>query len=506
MRILYVDVDTLRPDHLAPYGYHRSTAPNMERLAERSVLFDRYYCSDSPCLPSRASLSNGQFGITNGVIGHFGRAGQFRLDPGHGPAPGRPLLGQRLAEHGWYTAAVSMFAERHRAYWFCGNYREVIRASSELNDEQAHQINPVALDWIRRNRDRDNWFLHVHYWEPHTDYLISPEWVERAAATGPVQAWPDDETIADHGARIYGPRSALDLHYTRSGPRKSAVPHAMPDAIRSREDFELLINGYDATILYWDRYFGQLLDLLDELGIADDTAIIVSGDHGESLGENGSYAEHGLANEPTLRVPLVVYWPGVTDAVEAGSRHRSELVYNIDFAPTLCDMLGVPVPPGWQGRSFASSIRGERAETRPYLVLGQGAHTYQRSVRTKDHLYIRTYHPGSFRAEWEQLFDVTHDPYLTRDLLPDLPNLAAEMRCKLSEWWHRNAGLPGSPPDPMLTTLQTGPTYYADPPVYIEHLRSTGRNDLAVDLSERLNVAVGTPSVWWETPEPNVYK
>ncbi len=506
MRILYVDVDTLRPDHLVPYGYHRSTAPNLERLAERSVLFDRYYCSDSPCLPSRAAFSSGQFGVTNGVIGHFGRAGQFRLDPGHGPAPGRPLLGQRLQQHGWYTAAVSMFAERHRAYWFCGNYREVIRASGELNDEQAHQINPVAIDWIRRNRDRDNWLLHVHYWEPHTDYLVGPEWVDKAAATGTVQAWPDEETIAAHGERIYGPRSALDLHYTRWGARKSAVPHAMPDAVASRSDFELLINGYDATILYWDHYFGQLLAVLEEEGLADDTVIIISGDHGESLGENGSYAEHGLANEPTLRVPLIVYWPGVTDRIPAGERHRRELLYNIDFAPTLCELLGIPVPPGWQGRSFAGAVKGEPIEDRPYLVLGQGAHTYQRAVRTADHLYIRTYHPGSFRAEWEQLFDVNADPFLTVDLLGDRPELAAEMRAHMAEWWNRTAGGPGSPPDPMLTTLQTGPTYYADPSAYMDHLRSTDREHLADDLLERLTVAAGTPSVWWESREANAFR
>lgn len=506
MRILYIDVDTLRPDHLASYGYHRSTAPNLERLAERSVLFDRYYCSDSPCLPSRAALSSGQFGITNGVIGHFGRAGQFRLDPGHGPAPGRPMLGQRLQQYGWYTAAVSLFAERHRAYWFCGNYREVIRASGELNDEQAHQINPVAIDWIRRNRDRDQWFLHVHYWEPHTDYLVGPEWVERAAGSGPVQAWPDEDTIAAHGEKVYGPRSALDLHYTRLGAGKSAVRHAMPDAVASRADFELLINGYDATILYWDRYFGELLDILEEEGLAADTAIIVSGDHGESLGENGSYAEHGLANEPTLRVPLIIYWPGLTDKLSSEDRHRRELIYNIDFAPTLCDLLGVPIPPGWQGRTFAGGLRAEAIESRPYLVLGQGAHTYQRAVRTADHLYIRTYHPGSFRAEWEQLFDVGRDPYLTRDLLEAEPDVTQAMRARLSEWWHHHAGRPGSPPDPMLVTLQTGPTFYADPGAYMDHLRSTGRKDLADDLLERLSVAAGTPAVWWESPEENRFK
>ncbi|MFJ2269470.1 sulfatase-like hydrolase/transferase [Streptomyces sp. NPDC087849] len=121
MRIIYVDVGTLRADHTTPYGYHRPTTPNLQKLADKSVVFDRYYCSDSPCLPSRTALTSGRFGITNGVIGHFGPAAQFRLDAGHGPEPDRPLLGQHLGFGGYCTAAVSVFAERHRAYFFHAN-------------------------------------------------------------------------------------------------------------------------------------------------------------------------------------------------------------------------------------------------------------------------------------------------------------------------------------------------------------------------------------------------
>ncbi|GAB2882910.1 sulfatase family protein [Streptomyces mayteni] len=498
MRVIYVDVDTLRADHTQPYGYQRPTTPHLQALADRGVTFDRYYCSDSPCLPSRTALTSGQFGITNGVVGHFGEAARFRLDSGHRPDPNRPLLGQRLQDHGWYTAVVSMFAERHRAYFFHGNFRESIRATGKINDEEAHEINAVALDWIRRHADEDDWYLHLTYWEPHTDYQIGPEWVRRAAESGPAPAWPDQAAIDGH-QEVYGPRTARDLHYFR-GPRPSPVPHAMPDEIRTRADFEHLVNGFDGAIMYWDHHFGQLLATLEELGIAEDTAIIVSADHGESLGEQGSYAEHGLANEPTHRVPLVVYWPGVTDDLPDEARHCDALLYHIDFAPTLCELLDVPTPSGWQGESFAPALRGEALVSRPYLVLGHGAHTYQRAVRTRDHLYIRTYHPGSFRAEWESLFDVTHDPHLTRDLLAEEPELADRMRGHLAEWWNRYAGGPGALPDPMQTTLQTGPTYYNDPGQYARHLRDTGRAHLADDLAERLTPLGGATPVSWHAP------
>ncbi len=487
MRVIYVDVDSLRPDHLGCYGYHRATSPNLDALARRSVTFDRYYCSDSPCLPSRAALTSGRFGIVNGVVGHFEEAGRFRLEPGHRADPDHPLLGQRLGEHGYYTASISMFAERHRAYWFYGNFRETIRATDEINDEQAHQINPRACEWLERHHDEDNWFLHINYWEPHTDYIQDPSWTATAASLGPVGSWPDEATIAAH-ADIYGPSSALDLRYSGflGGLTPPPVPENMPQAIRNRQDYEHLINGYDGTILCWDHYFGELLAKLEELGIAEDTAIIVSADHGESMGESGQYSEHGLANEPTHHIPLVVYWPGVTDSLADNDRRCDALLYNLDLAPTLCDMLNVPIPNGWHGRSFAHALRGEGVESRDYLVLGHGAHSYQRAVRTRDHLYVRTYHPGAFKAEWEQLYDVTVDPCLTANLVDSQPELLDQMRARLQEWWTHYAGRPGSLPDPMQTTLGRGPTYYNDPARYMQHLRDTGRSAQAEDLAQRL--------------------
>ncbi|GAA1077630.1 sulfatase [Pseudonocardia alni] len=500
MRVIYVDVDTLRADHTTPYGYRRPTTPNLQRLADRGVTFDRYYCSDSPCLPSRTALTSGQFGITNGVIGHFGEAARFRLDPGHNAHPTRPLLGQQLGAHGHYTAAVSMFAERHRAYHFLGNFRESVRATNEINDEDGREVNRVGLDWIRRHAHEDDWYLHLTYWEPHTPYLADPGWTERAAASGPPPAWPDQAAIDAH-AEVYGPRTALDLHYS-GVPQDSPDPRTTPDAIRTRADFEQLVDGFDGTIMYWDSLFGELLATLTELGIAGDTAIVVSADHGESFGEHGSYGEHGHATEPVHRVPLVVYWPGVTDDLPDEARHCDNLLYNIDLAPTLCELLGVPVPAGWQGTSFADAVHGEPGPSREYLVLGHGAHTYQRSVRTRDHLYIRTYHPGCNRTEWEQLFDVTADPHLTTDLLDAEPGLADRMRTRLAEWWNTYAGRPGALPDPMQTTLQVGPVYYNDPPAYAEHLRATGREHLAEHLEANLAAATGaTPVSWHATDE-----
>ncbi|MUL67860.1 hypothetical protein BOO86_25540 [Mycobacterium sp. CBMA 234] len=498
MKIIYVDVDTLRADHTGPYGYQRNITPNLDAMARDSVCFERYYCSDSPCLPSRTALTSGQFGITNGVIGHAGQAAQYRMDTGHGPQLGRPLLGQYLGLFGYYTAAISSFAERHRAHFFLGNFRESIRATPGLGDEPADAVTDRAIDWISQHRQDENWYLHLTYWDPHTDYLQDAEWTRRAAASGPAPSWPDQEAIEAH-QEIYGPRTACDLHYT-SAPRKSAVPHNMPDQISDRADYEALINGYDGGIMFWDSQFGRLREAIHKLGLDEQVAIVVSADHGESFGEQGSYAEHGLANEPVHHLPMVVFWPGITDG--AARRRNDALLYNIDYAPTLCDLLGLPIPPKWQGQSFAAAVRGECMASRDYLVWGHGAHTYQRAVRTREHLYIRTYHPGCFKAEWESLFDVTADPHLTRNLIDDQTDLADAMRSRLQQWWDFYAGTPGALPDPMQTTLQQGPTLYNDPKQYMEHLRATGRAEHADDLHRRLHPDNGALGTSWTAQGP----
>lgn len=80
MRILSLDLDTLRPDHLGCYGYHRNTSPNIDAIAAQGARFNHYHCSDAPCLPSRAALMTGRFGIHSGVVGHGGTAADLRRE------------------------------------------------------------------------------------------------------------------------------------------------------------------------------------------------------------------------------------------------------------------------------------------------------------------------------------------------------------------------------------------------------------------------------------------
>ncbi|UCH35221.1 MAG: sulfatase, partial [Armatimonadota bacterium] len=375
MRVLYIDLDCCRPDHLSCNGYPRSTSPNLDRIAQQGVSFTRCYCANSPCVPSRASLFFGRHGFNTGVVAHHGPGELYRhhdIYRCHWRDMERPMLPMQLWQRGMKTVSFSCFHDRHNAWWFTAGWEQLHTFTRKRGQERADEVNAAFLPWLRAHGRDDNWFVHLHYWDIHSSYRLPGDWPEKFRGQ-PAPAWPDQDTIDAHQS-FYGPRSAVDL-YTgyEGGPGKGLsrpVPY-MPDAIRTRDDFALLVDGYDAAIAYADDHVGQVLDLLDELGILDDTAIVVSGDHGDSFGEHGQYMDHGIANEAVHNIPMIVRWPGVT----AEPRRCDRLIYGMDLAPTLCELLGLPVPSRWDGRSFAAAVRGEPFDGWPYQVWDHGIYT-----------------------------------------------------------------------------------------------------------------------------------
>jgi arylsulfatase A-like enzyme len=481
MRILYVDIDTLRADHLGCYGYPRRTSPNIDALAAAGLRFERCYASDVPCLPSRTALSTGRFGIHNGVASHGGIAADPRPDRvrrGFWSSLGTRSFATQLARRGLHTATISSFAERHSAYHWYAGFREV-HDPGKFGLETADEVCALALDWLARNARRESWFLHVHFWDPHTPYR-TPDAYGNPFENEPVPAWLDEDVRAAHWERA-GPHSAQEmLGFTPAGMWRGAH-RRQPERASDLSEVRRMFDGYDAGVRYADEHVGRLLDALARAGVDDETAVMVSADHGETLGELGIYCDHHTADECVARVPLVLRWPGLAPRALRGLR------YQIDVAATLLELAGASVPRGWDGQSFADDLRAGRDSGRPYLVLTQGAWTAQRGIRFDDWLCLRTYHDGYHDFPETMLFDVASDPHEQRDVAGKRPDVVADALARLDDWHAAAMRISSDASDPLWTVLREGGPWHVRGhlPAYLKRLRETGRAVHADRLAAR---------------------
>jgi len=350
---------------------------------------------------------------------------------------------RHLRAHGYEPISFSNFADRHSAMWFATGWTEFHTPNLKGGGETAEEVNEPVLRWLRHSAQRENYLLHVNYWDVHRCYKMDASWADRFRGT-PAPDWPDEETIQRH--------QSIAGSFTAQGQfRNGKSPFSlMPDAIASRKDFEHMITGYDAAIAYVDHHVKIVLDELDRQGVLDDAVILISADHGDAFGEHGIYSDHVCADECIHRIPLILRWPGLTPPGHA----CDALLYNVDLPPTLCDLLDMPVPEDWDGRSVAAHVQGQPGPDREYLVWGHGLYTVQRAVRTKTHLMIRTYDDFGYPFEQVELYDMANDPYQTRNLREDRPDVVQQCDHYLTDWIHEQFSKGHAIPDPMWAILE----------------------------------------------------
>ncbi|GGC77845.1 sulfatase [Thalassobacillus devorans] len=477
MKILYIDIDSLRPDHLGVYGYHRNTSPNIDRIAEKGVRFTNYYASDAPCAPSRNAMFQSRFGIHTGSINHGGLNADVQpigIDRpfNHHHSPYQAWV-EELRFRGHHTAMISPFPGRH-AKW------NVLEGFLEMHDtgkhagETAGDVSSEALRWIKgRGTDKEDWFLYLNFWDPHTPYR-TPEEYGNPFENDPAPDWLTDEMIAEH-RESFGPMSAREI------PSNHLMPN-LPEEITSVEDFKQWIDGYDTAIRHVDDHIGLLLDALEEEGMLEETMIIISADHGENQGELNVYGDHQTADHITSRIPLIMSGPDLKEGHVDEDFH-----YQIDIGPTVTELVGGELRDRWDGTSFLPAItKGEEAG-RPYLVVSQAAWSCQRGVRFDNWMLIRTYHDGLKDFPELMLFDIENDPHETTNLVDEKPEIAGKGLRLLDEWVAEQMASSDSPTDPMWNVIQEGGPFHTRGNYhgYVERLRKEGRNEAADRLEQR---------------------
>lgn len=428
MHTLFIDIDSLRPDHVGAYNYDPPTTPNIDRLAEDSIRFTNAYVANSPCMPSRAGLISGRFGINNGIVTH-GSEAQVMHGPQwvdwDEPRSSYYTLPERLFHERIPTVAVSSFP-RHPSPWFYHIWHEYRHPQEpETGDieyfqtPRASEVADIAQELHQRYAEGDSSFVYAQFWDPHSPYKRTDEEIEVFRGYDLPQ-YPTTEMIQEHQSWDAF-RSATEME------------------IQDRSDLEDLIANYDAEIRYTDDHVGRLMDYLQEQNMYDDTLIVLTADHGEEFGEHGLYREHWSTHDGTQRVPLVIK-PPADAAAEPGV--RDQLVTNVDVAPTILDYANVDAPAAWQGKSLRPVIENESAEWRDEIVIEHGLYTAQRAVRTDRWKFIKTYHTGMWGGvvPERQLFDLQRDPWEQDDVSAAHPDVVDDLETRMARWAEDHVG------------------------------------------------------------------
>ena len=351
--LLLITLDTLRADHLGIYGYPRPTSPNLDAFAASAAVFDDVTCSMPTTLPSHLSIFTGLRPLEHGVR----RNGQIA---------DRDLvtLFDLFQQQGAATAAVIASRVLGSKYLAGAGFDELLfPGAKQQYQARAELVTEHASAWLEQHHQTP-FGLWVHYYDSHEPYAPAASFA-RAFDRGYQGELGD----------------ALDVK-TLVG-----LNQRPPDEALTADDLAHVTDLYDAEIAYLDHHLGRLLAHLDELGRLEDTVVVIVGDHGQALGEDGFFG-HGLRLlEPVVQVPLLVRQPGTKRAIRVQTP-----VETIDLMPTLAELLSLDAPSGLAGRSLVPLLAGETLASRRFRWIER------RSYPDQPEVIGLALHGGSWKA------------------------------------------------------------------------------------------------------------
>jgi arylsulfatase A-like enzyme len=371
--VLLITLDTTRADALGAYGQARPTSPAIDRLARTGIVFDSALTASPETLPSHATILTGKYPFDHGVRSNVGH----RLDKGN------ETLAERLRAHGYRTGAEVASSVLQKATQIDQGFESFRGAESEGVELQKRgvkgdsgeeetsyvrtgsDITRQGLDFLRAHRS-EPFFLWLHYFDPHSPYLAPLEYQAK-----------------------------------------------IPDS------------AYHAEVASVDAQVGRIIHELEHLGIADDTLVVLTADHGEGLYEHDEPTHAFLVYDTTMRVPLILWgWKGLP-----GARKVDSVVRTADVLPTILDLLDLPTPDGLRGDSLGPLLSGETTDS-------------ERSAYGEATSFVRTFGVPPIRflreGRWKyihkanpELYDVMADPSETENLAERKPEIVARLRKQL---------------------------------------------------------------------------
>ncbi len=421
--VLFVVSDDMNT-HLGCYG-HPVKSPNIDSLARSGTRFERPYCQYPLCNPSRSSLLTGRRPLTTKILSN----GSWFRDV----LPDVVTLAQHFRQTGYWTeSAGKVFNVDDDRAWDVGGHPpgRAPRPGQQLQRQQTadqHRnwldgLSPAALE--ERKRDMDRWVATEGDGEDLEDYKIASTAIQYLETRKRDQPFFVGLGLLSPHAPFIAPKKYFDLYnpasiklpadFTSKPESKSLSYRPNADIFIKREATPELareaIAAYYAASSFMDAQFGRVMAALDRLRLRENTVIVFFGDNGWLLGEKGLFAKESLF-EPAVHVPLIFSAPWIQGGKVC--RHPVEFT---DIYPTLCELCGLPLPQGLEGKSLAALVKNPTAPwDRPAYSYMRWGNVIGRSVRTQRYRY----------TEWDQgrlgkeMFDYQTDPGEMHDIASD---------------------------------------------------------------------------------------
>lgn len=412
--IIFIMTDDQRWDALSVAGNTILKTPNIDRIATGGVRFAEAFVTNSLCAPSRASFLTGQYSHAHGVITNASGP-EFFNQPGL--RPDEITFVTLLRRAGYHTAVAGKWHLRSWPEGFDqwvvfpgqGAYHDPEMIANgmriKLRGHADDVVGDQALTFLRQRPKDKPFCLLYHFKSPHRSWMPAARF---ANAFDDVEI-PLPRTFEDRLAgRPEALRAAEMAIADMPDFRNRGVSESLPRDERARLNLQHLVKNYYRVLLSVDENVGRVLDMLDREGIAENTIIVYTSDNGFFLGEHGLFDKR-LMYEPSIRVPMLLRYPA---RIKAGLVDTTHMALNVDIAPTLLELAGVPVPSRMHGRSLFPVVTNPSAPWRDaflheyYEYPAEHCVRKNRGVRTARWKLI---HFWEQPEEWE-LYDLKNDP------------------------------------------------------------------------------------------------
>jgi arylsulfatase A-like enzyme len=478
--LLYTDQHNARV--LGCAGHADVKTPRLDRLAAEGVRFERAYCQDAICQPSRTSLMTGLYPRSTGVLFNGDRCARgARCEPlaahlqrqGYRTAAfGKRHLSNPETDCGWDVTGTTLnpkmepsdeyyfdwvrsvgqweaFDRDMNAEW--GNKYRPSRATemaslvSELRPDATMEAWTArkTIDFIRQSaKSGKPFFCWASFYRPHQPYTPLPEYYQQY-----------DLARLELPASLHQPVEQLPPRLWELRTREKN-PWCLGRAAKDESLFRRFLACYYGCLSEIDHHVGQILDVLRETGQAENTIVIYTTDHGDFVGYHGLIEKHPRAHnvyEETLRVPLIVAWPG---HVRRGDV-RQDLVEQVDLYPTLLELTGLAPPDGYRlaGRSLVPTLRRGANHARQVAISENPYQVTAVGPKMKLGAWIEP-QPGGFP---DMVFDREKDPLEVDNLVGRSAAAERELGTRIADWIRRTPNATGKPLTPVRLTVAEKP-------------------------------------------------